>query len=238
MTDVLTQTDKQRIQEEERFRSAIRKELSLSSDPLINKKKWYESAWAAVNSNFGIWFLSAVLLTGVGKVYTDHQNSVQEQAKKREGEQAEEWRTKEISDRLTLEISFRFSNVMSRLHATSIRFGETLDEKSQAAIVEALEPLVRPATDAVPPLFPEFKSYSGLALVAELRRHVVGPATKENLKDTLAKTSGLMYEVIGESNHKHRSARAVAGLLLERMRNPRWNNGFPYTDCSIETPFC
>ena len=236
MVDVLDETEKTRIKAEEVFRNSIRKELSLASVQL-DVKKWYEHLLAAANSNLGIWFLSAVLVTGVGTLYTNRQNAREEETKKQEIKQEQVWKEKEISDRLALEISFRLSSVLSQLHAASIRFGETVDEKSHSAIVAAFEPLVRPATDDVPPLFPEFKSYAGLALIAELRRHV-GPGEKQILKKILAKTGGLLNEGIGELNGKTLSAKAVASLLLARMQNSRWDSGFPYTDCQSEKPFC
>jgi hypothetical protein len=236
MVDVLDETEKTRIKAEEVFRNSIRKELSLASvQPDV--KKWYERVLAAANSNLGIWFLSAVLVTGVGTLYTNHQNARQEEAKKQEIKQEEARREKEISDRLALEISFRLSSVLSQLHAASIRFGETLDEKSHSAVVAAFGPLARPATDDVPPLFPEFKSYAGLALIAELCRHV-DPGEKQTLKNILAKPGGLRYEGNGELNGKNLSAKAVASLLLARMQNPLWDKGFPYTDCKSENPFC
>ena len=101
----------------------------------------------------------------------------------------------------------------------------------------ALAPLALPASDALPPLFPEFKSFSGLALIAELRRHA-GAGEKQMLKDTLAGTSGLIYETFGESAKVARPARVVAGLLLQKMRSPKWDNGFPFTDCTEQNPFC
>lgn len=237
MTTVLTDEEKTRIRQEEMFRNDIRKELLPLPDPAAKKKKWRETLWAAANSNFGIWLLSAVLVSGLGKLYTDWQTSVQENTKRREVEQAEMLRKKELYDRLTLEISFRLSSTMSRLQGASARYGERTDLESHRAIIEALEPLVRPASNVTPPLFPEFNSYSGLALIAELRRHAAA-GEQELLKEILAKTSGLMYEVIGEASRQNRSAKAVASRLLERMRYSRWDNGFPYTDCSNDKPFC
>lgn len=230
----LSDTEKARISAEERWRLEIRTQLTEEAG---KKRRFVQKASDFLNSAFGIWLLSAVCVSAAGSWYTQSQNAAIEAARKRDTERGEQLREKELHDRLALEISFRFSSTMARLRGVWARFGEDVGAQSQAAIGVALEPMVRPAGDAWPPLFPEFRSYSGLALIAEMRRHAA-PGEQERLREVLARTSGLLYEAAGESCLLPRSARAVARLLLEHMSYARWNNGFPFTDCPPDTPFC
>jgi hypothetical protein len=213
---LLTDADKLRLEQEERLRSEIRTELE-PKDTKKKKKGFPETLWEALNSSIGIWFLSAVLVSGLGKLYTDKQNDVQEEVRKRQAQLLEKQRARELNDRLTLEISFRFSSTMSRLRRADVAFGESRTPDSRKAIVDAVSPLAFPASDSYPPLFPEFKSFSGLALIAELRRHA-DTGEKLRLKEILAGTSALMYDVLGETQKVERTPRKVASLLLERMK--------------------
>lgn len=227
---MLTEAEKEKIRELEDFRKEVRDLLSPAT-PKTTKTR----IWEALNSNFGIWLLSAVLVSGLGTLYARHQTQADAEQKKREGEAAEARRIGELRDRLKLEISFRLSSALSRLDEL-----DRLKDKRTATtndIQRALAPLALPASDSSPPLFPEYKSYSGLALIAELRRHSE-EGEKQILKTILAKTSGLLNESYGETASSKRTARETAINLLHQMRNPAWDNGFPFTDCPDDNPFC
>lgn len=232
----ISEEDKARIRSEEFFRSELRKEL-VPPPTAAARRSTRETVWTFLNSSFGLWFLSAVLVSGLGALYTNHQNRLQDETKQREAAATEAERQKELYERLTLEISFRLSAALSRLNEADKRLGDSVKADSEGAIRRALAPLALPASDTLPPLFPEFTSYSGLALIAELRRHAE-EGERERLKEILAGTSGLIYETFGDGDTAAQTPRAVASLLLKRMRYSKWDNGFPYTDCSDEAPFC
>lgn len=247
MTSLLTAEHKERIEQEELLRKDIR--LALSGDP-SEKKGFRRSLWAAANSNFGLWFLSAVFVSGAGSLYSRWYEEKRAQEKSleaqrveaREKEQVrlvEAQRRREIYERITLEMSYRYSSTLIGLQAISAAYGEVVNGESQTAIVGALDPLLKPATDLKPPLFPEYKQYSALALIVEMRRHTE-EGEADNLKQILARTSSLVQEVTGASEvrNQRKSAKDVATSLIEVMKNPKWANGFAYTDCESENPFC
>ena len=178
-----------------------------------------------------------MLLSGLGTLYTRHQTSVDEARKKADTERAESGRLSELRDRLRLEISFRLSTALTRLNEIDKTQNRTALEEQKKSIKRALAPMALPASDSAPPLFPEFNAFSGMALVAELRRHVPD-GEKQLLKKILAGTSGLLAETYTEQPTESRTAREVGAKLLMRMRDPAWDNGFPYTDCPDQDPFC
>jgi hypothetical protein len=232
-SETLTDADKARIRNEELFRSEVRKELN--PPPVAKTRR--ERLWEFANSAFGLALLFTVVLGGSAKWYTDHQNKIEEAAKKREAEVLEERRIKELYDRLMLEISFRYSVTMSKLKDADTKYAERDTSDSQNAVARALAPLALPTSETFPPLFQEFKSYSGLALIAELRRHG-GAGEKKELDRILVRTTGLIYETTGENKRTNRSPRSVASLLIHTMHYAKWDKGFPYTDCTEEKPFC
>lgn len=229
---MLSDDEKAVLREQEVFRKAIRDELS---PPKPKSPK--ERAWEVLNSNFGMWLLSAVLLSGLGTLYTRHQTEVDEARKSAESERAESRRLSELRDRLRLDISFRLSTALSRLNEIDKTQNRIALQDQKKSIQRALAPLALPASDSAPPLFPEFKAFSGIALVAELRRHVPD-GEKQLLKKILAGTSGLVAETYSEQPTEARTAREVGALLLNNMRDPAWDNGFPFTDCPDQNPFC
>lgn len=229
---MLSDNERAVILEQEIFRKAIREELS---PPEPKSKK--ERAWEILNSNFGMWLLSAVLISGLGTLYTRHQTTIDEARRSAEAERAESRRLSELRDRLRLEISFRLSSALSRLNEIDKTQNRSAVEDRRKSIQRALAPLAFPASDSAPPLFPEFKAFSGIALIAELRRHVPD-GEKRVLKKILANTAGSVAEAYSEQAIGERTASEVGALLLKRMRDPAWDNGFPFTDCPDQNPFC
>lgn len=242
---VLSEDDVRRIKHEERFREEVRKALA-SEPPKVSG--FWQKLWSGLNSTFGIWFLTAFFVTGLGsfasKWYEQsrekeqkHEAKLKEDAKKQEAVDLLDRQRRETYERVTLEISYRYSATIAGLRAATERLGSAKGSQAHAAIVLALEPLTRPSTSSRPPLFKEYESYSGLALVAELRRHS-GPGEASMLKEILAQTSALLHEITLEKTGASYSAKAAAAALVGAMRNPKWDNGFAYTDCRSDNPFC
>jgi len=227
--DPLPDLRKRQIQLEENYRSTIREELEKAAKPK-NRVSGF------LNSGFGLWLLSALFVSAAGSVYTDYQTRARAEAQATEAKRAEEKKIKELTQRIDLEISYRMSLALARLEAAN-RDQPTSGARLHQSVKTALEPLTRPMGDSMPPLFPEFRAYSGLALIAELRRHVPdGEGLR--LRKVLASLTGLVATVDAGQSGRPRSAHNVAGDLISIMKSARWDNGFHYTDCSKENPFC
>lgn len=65
--------------------------------------------WQFINSNFGLWFLTALLITGAGSLFTWHQNL-----------KANDRRRTDLVEKLDLEIGYRYFEVMNHLWKLSI----------------------------------------------------------------------------------------------------------------------
>jgi hypothetical protein len=226
--DSLPGADKHRIWLEEQYRFAARVQFEQS-------KPEKSKASSFLNSSFGLWLLSAIFISAAGSVYTEYQNREKTRAQNRENERVEETRRKELGERLDLEISHRLGLAMARLAAIeqATKGQRQVKRTSNHTVEHALAPFSLPASDRSPPLFPEFKAYSGLALIAELRRHV-SKGEQVRLKKVLANLSGLLARLESQPDRP-----AIIGTkLLSIMKSPRWDNGFHYTDCPIKQPFC
>src|SRR5579863_992777 len=97
---MLAEDDKARIRAEEAFRLEVRQELESSAPPPARRQRL--GAW--LNSSFGLWVLSSIVLTGLTTAYTYYQNERGERNKKTETER-----------RLDIEISSRMSAALARL---------------------------------------------------------------------------------------------------------------------------
>lgn len=237
MQRLLTPEEKIRIEQEEILRAEIHKVLVPPLAP-PSPQTWQDKLWRFLNSTFGIWLLSTVVVASVVNMYNSQQAATRESEAKTRQEQAEFKATREIYQRITLEIAFRFSSTMTRLKAVSKKYGQRLDAESQKAIADAFDPLYKPATDSNPPLYPEYKFYSGMALIAELQRHA-GDAERITLTEILAKTSGFIEQTVADKPSPDEPAETIAAGLLQRMSYSKWsNNGFPYTRCDASKPFC
>lgn len=235
MERFLTPEEILRIKQEEALRAEIRKELT-PPEPLTDDK-WQQKIWKLLNSTFGIWFLSSVVVAVAVHFYNENEASRRERETQRKEQEAESRRTRDVYGRITIEIAYRLSSTMTRLKAVSEKFGQRLDAESQHAISKAFDPLRKPAGEENPPLFPEYKSYSGVALIAELRRHA-GEAERQTLTEILAKTSGFIEETVRDKIRPERPASHVALELRRRMSYSRWDIGFPYVACPDTNPFC
>ena len=235
MESLLTPEEIARIRQEEVLRAEIRKELTPPAQ--TNGGRWRQKVWKFLNSTLGIWFLSTVVVAGLVHFYNSQQAAHQEREAERKEAAAESRRTQDVRERLNIEISFRLSSTITRLKAVSKKCADPPEDKCQRAIIEALDPLRKPADEENPPLYPEYKSFSGLALIAELRRYA-DDGEQVNLTNILAKTSGFIEKTVRDMTDSKQSARDVASGLLEEMSYGAWKVGFPYTDCKYEEPFC
>lgn len=199
----------------------------------------YPRLWPLANSSFGLWFLSSVVLGGLGALYTHNQNSQNAALKKLELTQAEAARNKALIAKLDLEIGYRLSITISQL--------ADLDEKVQRcastaastnpchSVTRYLDALSASRT-APQTLFAEFSSHSVLALVAELKRLV--PVNEQRaLEGVIYDLSG-MYTMLDVEKASLDQPAAVAGAILKKLVLPRWQQGFYYLDCKEKHPFC
>lgn len=226
----LSADEKAKIERQEEYRVAVREKLNTSSRQ--------GKLLSFVNSSFGLWLLSAVFITGAGSALTWYQNRENERIKKQEIVDADKKSVKERVERLDLEIAYRLSTTQSNLQVISVQRESVKEATIRTKIRQAAEPIFSPANGKTPPLYPEFASYSGLALVAELRRHVM-PGEKEKLSKVITGLSGLNGELGNASSTRSANEMWVAGRVISTMgAAKRWNLGFFYTDCSEKKPFC
>lgn len=230
----LTNDDRMKIRLEEEYRAAVRKDLQDTS----HREGPKSAIWVFVNSSFGLWLLSAIFVTGAGSLFTLYQNAENERVKKEAILDTERKLIAEKIERLDLEIAYRLSATQSNLQAISVLPELRKDVATRKHIKDAVRPLFSPANEKVQPLFPEFSSYSGLALIAELRRHV-NPSDKQRLSQVITSLSGLNGELDDPSKKHSTNATWVAGNIISAMgATLRWDLGFYYNDCSEERPFC
>src|SRR5471030_882538 len=107
MDGVLSEDEKIKIRQEEVFRLEIKKALSVTE--LTETSGNLSKLWEFLNSTFGIWLLSSVLLAGGVHWYEERRADLRKEEiiNKQVAEEARQ--SKEIYERITLEISFRFS---------------------------------------------------------------------------------------------------------------------------------
>lgn len=195
--------------------------------------------WPFLNSTFGLWLLSSVVVGGLGTLYTKNQNDQAEALKKFELAQTEALKTSILIDRLDLEIGYRLSSVISRmyeLHTSISRCSNQANKKAMCqSTKEKLDEIFlsrhKPQT-----MFPEYADHSTLALVAELRR-VVPEKDKKDLEEVINHISGL-YDMLEVQRVPLDDPKAVAGAIHKKLLLRRWVRGFYYLDCNQQGPFC
>jgi hypothetical protein len=229
---MLTNDDKEKIKLEELYRIEICQQLKEKSHPRSR-------VWLFLNSTFGLWLLSAILVTWAGMLYTQSQNRRSEALRKQETERAEELKQRELVERLDLEIGYRFSQF--QIHLTSLvnRWGPSNHPfpfqpgKGEKDVKDIIDSLSRPASNMCPPLYEEFESLSTLALIAELRRHVQ-PQERNELDKVIADLSGV-YIFLDVSKVKLSDVYGVGSAVFDGLTLQRWRQGrFYFSDC----PFC
>ncbi len=217
----LTEVEKAKIEIEEKYRFEFRRHIEEKPE----KKSLPKTIWETLNSSFGLWLLSAIFITGVGAVYTQYQNSNTERLK-----------TKDLVERLDLEIGYRFSQVQIQLFSlvdTKDKNYPFLEGKGENDVRKILDNLSQPPKDRIIPLYQEFSNLSTVALIAELRRYV--PENERNEIDgVLAHLSGI-YIFLDAEKANLSDTYGVAKLIFRDLMLQRWKDSrFYFTDC----PFC
>ena len=200
--------------------------------------KTYPRLWPLLNSSFGLWFLSSVVVGGLGAVYTHNQNEKNEALKKLEFTQAEDANRRRLIEKLDLEIAFRLSNAISQLAATTDgnERCSTVGAKTGCPSVQrAINSVFRSRT-SFPTMFPEFSNHSILALVAELKP-LVPIDEQRKLRDVLSDMSGI-YTMLLVAGAPLTDPKKVARAIQSKLVLPRWDQGFYYLDCRGDDPFC
>jgi len=242
--NLLNDEEKLKITIEEQFRLEIRKQLEV-------KSQTPSRAWTFLNSTFGLWIMSTILVTWAGTIYTQTQNKRAEAEKRQAAENTELLRNRELVERLDLEIGYRFSQFEIRLDslvndfgggAATYRFhGKRPSKtflpfrpgKSERDVLEAIDGLSQPTRKSYPALYQEFANLSTLALIAELRRHTP-PSERGELDQVIADLSGI-YIFLDVQKAKTTDAFAVGNAVFDGIWLPRWKAGrFYFSDC----PFC
>lgn len=208
-----------------------------ASDASEKPAKKSVTVWDFLNSTFGIWLLSSVVLTGVVQMIQYTASSIKESEARNERKAQEESKRREIYERISIEVAYRISTTLSRLRSAHINQPKANPAEQRVAINKSLDLLRLPANADHPSLYPEYQSYSGIALIAELRRHAKENES-ESLAGVIAKTSVLIEDQMLADEASGLPAKEVAQELLRRVRYPTWNVGFAYVSCSAQDPFC
>jgi hypothetical protein len=182
-------------------------------------------AWQVLNSNFGLWLLSAIFITGAGSAFTWYQ-----------GLQAEERRRVEAVEKLDLEIGFRYFQTMNRLWALSnknVNDIKLAEGRRTHEVEQVLASLNERQPQSLLPLYAEFSAFSLPTLEAELRRHLSGSEQKE-VDIALARLTGAAYADLDLSDLK-----AVGAKIQTELVAGRWKNSyFFWIDCPSSKPWC
>lgn len=206
----------------------------------LSKEWWpthFPRLWPLLNSSIGLWFLSSVLIGGLGSLYTCQQSRLSETLKRQEFLQAEMLKTTVRVEKLDLEIGYRLSTAVSQLEEMHRQPCPRTEKTAMLckAVQQNLSALFT-SRSAQPTMFPEFASYSTLALIAELAR-LVPVQDQETLRAMISTMSGFSSMLLVEHAPMEQPT-LVAGAILKRLVLPRWQKGFYYLDCSTTTPFC
>lgn len=194
--------------------------------------------WPLLNSSFGLWFLTSVVVGGLGTLYTHNQNEKNEALKKLEFTQTENAKRIALVEKLDLEIAFRLSYAISQLAAINDRSqrcpnvaAKTVCPSVQQVVQSVFSSRTQPTA-----MFPEFSTHSILALVAELKP-LVRPDEQQKLRNVLSDMSGI-YTMLQVEEAPLDAPEKIAKVIQKKLVLPRWDQGFYYLDCHSENPFC
>lgn len=216
----------------ELIRADLRKEIELK----ISKQDAI-GFWGFLNSGFGLWLMSAIFISGIGTLYTNHQNAEKERQQIAETSRLEQKKAIDRINRLSMEFSYRLSNALIKLEAASKAMKSDPSRDPYKLRIDALAALSNPSSEQMPPLFSEFKAYSGVALVAELST-IMDTGENKALKERIAALSGILNDASIVDISKPQGFQDLAGELLKGVKHHRWDNGFRFTDCTQSNPFC
>jgi hypothetical protein len=214
------------------------------------KPKDQSLSWNFLNSSFGLWLLSAIFITGLGSILAQHQtqeaeklrhNQAQEaeRLKKFELEQQEHQKTRDLVERLDLEIGYRISQAVQSLYLLVPNRGGCINNK-QSALCKDQQQIVLDLVGGrtpKPSLFPEYGGYSTLALIGELSRHVQ-ETEKFELRGVMNNMSGASLLFEGKAKEIPNPT-ALAKAILAKYALSRWDKGWYFMDCrGTNNPFC
>jgi len=216
---MLTDEEKRYIQLQEQYRAEVKKALDESRSK--------SGALASfLNSNFGLWLLSAIFISGLGAAITWYKDYLE-----RESSRADK------IEQLDIEIAYRISQQIEILAVEFDRRtkGKIVEEPAPSSAARMTKALTLSKESPLVSLYPEFSSMSVTALMAELRRHL-RPSEVSGIDGALLSlTNGTL------TRDAEGMPKVVAGRLYDSVLKARkqWTNAqFSYTDCSSKMPFC
>lgn len=209
---MLTDQDKSRIRDEEVYREEVRKSL----EPPRSRAA---GVLAFLNTSFGMWLLSSVVLAGVVAGYTH----VAERARR-----AEERRTR--VEKLDFEIEWRLSQFIGFAEQVSKQQAGK-DELKQRWLLAKGPPS---ALKGLVCIHPEFADRNLVSLMVELRSLVDTDGERSAIRwATACVHADTIFAPDGADDVKQ-----VMRALHEKVLLPRWRTIAPYTDCAPASPFC
>jgi hypothetical protein len=229
--EILSSAERDKIGVEERYRAEIR-------EYLLQDRRGKSRVWTFVNSTFGIWLFSAILISWGGTLYTQSQNRRAERLKQLEIEHLDSLRKIDLVEKLDLEIGYRLSQMqiqfalMSNWMTNGPPF-RLLPGKTETDVKEVVDTLGEPPKGVFRSLYGEFSNFSTIGLIAELRRHVPAEQKKE-IDNVIADVSGI-YIRFEVDKVKRSDVDGVARSIFKNVTMDRWRKGsFYFTEC----PFC
>jgi hypothetical protein len=216
---LLSHEERAQILLEERYRAEVRR----SADEELPKKS---ALTRFVNSNFGLWLLSAIFISGLGTGIAWYKDYLGERS-----------RNRDAVERIDIEIAYRLSQLIGYL---DVEFqqrerGELKAKPGPSFEGPLIEALTNQKRSALLPLYPQFEKLSVGGLMAELRRHIDPSRRTEVDEALLTLTNGTLTRDATEN------PKVVAGRIVSDVLNARreWREAkFAYTDCSLAMPFC
>jgi hypothetical protein len=220
---MLTEEQKEHIKLEEFYRREI--QAALFNIP----KGFKESLITFLNSAFGLWLLSAVILAGGVKLYKNQQEA-SEHTKM----------ANQVLERLDLEISYRYARFLVGLYALSDHTDSArLSPKYTADDVRKVALNLKSSGNPNGEYFyPEYSKFGLLGLLAEEKRVLSQLNKKDELFDKVIRDlTGL--EVFYEVNKADfGSVRSVAIIVEQRLLLKKWkDNDFYFFDGHDLDPF-
>ncbi len=171
---MLTDEEKNRIKYEEIFRQEIRLQLEGNNKPSSTWKK----VWAIINTSFGIWLLSTIV---VGLFTWSYARWEQDRTKQSQ--------RNEVIRKLDIEISSRISSIKSSLNNVStlytyVRIMRSLGKPEEFGPISEI-------------IFPEFQNRGLISLMFELLQLVSTDIEKSRINEALKalqRVSAINYE--------------------------------------------
>ncbi|PSR56069.1 hypothetical protein AHMF7605_22485 [Adhaeribacter arboris] len=176
---MLTPEEKERIRQEEIYRQEIRLDLDKQQET-INFKKW-AGWWKFVNTSFGIWLLSSVIVGAITFLYSENQKKYTEESKKQA--QIDRLST-EITSRLyelfyvSSEINEEFEYLVSDQfrQIDSVNYDEKAISEMDFNLTKSFNTIKKPDLNSEFIIFPEYSKRNLISLFIELRS--IAPKSK------------------------------------------------------------